>query len=97
MIQIADVTLVYDAINLGRRIDVQWPHEEWREAGGRNRWGSWAPERGMTGAVVHKWTPCHREQGRRSHVDKTILLVNIHDRFVPIAEQGVVDVTQSEL
>ena len=32
-----------------------------------------------------------RDIGRRSHVDKTILLVQIGDKFVPIAESGVTD------
>ena len=41
--------------------------------------------------MVHRWVPCHREIGKRSHVDKTILLVQIGDKFVPIAEAGVVD------
>ncbi len=32
-----------------------------------------------------------REIGKRSHVDKTILLVQLGDKFVPIAESGVID------
>ncbi len=36
-------------------------------------------------------TCIYREIGRRSHVDKTILLVQITDKYVPIAEPGVVD------
>ena len=32
-----------------------------------------------------------RDIGRRSHVDKTILLVQVGDKFVPIAESGVTD------
>lgn len=42
---------VYDCINLGRRIDVQWPSEYMRERGGRNHWGSWFPSAGMDGFV----------------------------------------------
>lgn len=42
---------VYDCINLGRRIDVQWPSEAERERGGRNFWGSWVPIAGMDGLV----------------------------------------------
>lgn len=42
---------VYDCINLGRRIDVQWPSEYQRERGGRNFWGSWVPLAGMDGLV----------------------------------------------
>lgn len=41
--------------------------------------------------VVHKWTPNHRDPKLRSHVDKTILLVQIDDKFVPIAENCVQD------
>ncbi|XP_068632284.1 pecanex-like protein 1 [Battus philenor] len=82
---------VYDCINLGRRIDVQWPSETQRERGGRNFWGSWVPLAGMDGLVVHKWTPNHRDPKLRSHVDKTILLVQIDDKFVPIAENCVQD------
>lgn len=41
--------------------------------------------------VVHRWVPYHRDPSRRSHVDRTILLVKIEDKYVPIAEVGVVD------
>lgn len=82
---------VYDCINLGRRIDVQWPSEYQRERGGRNFWGSWVPLAGMDGLVVHKWTPNHRDPKLRSHVDKSILLIQIDDKFVPIAENCVQD------
>ncbi|CAH0726774.1 unnamed protein product, partial [Brenthis ino] len=82
---------VYDCINLGRRIDVLWPSEQQRERGGRNYWGGWVPMAGMDGLVVHKWTPNHRDPKLRSHVDKSILLVQIDDRFVPIAEHCVQD------
>ncbi|KAJ8719375.1 hypothetical protein PYW08_011550 [Mythimna loreyi] len=82
---------VYDCINLGRRIDVQWPSEAERERGGRNFWGSWVPLAGMDGLVVHKWTPNHRDPKLRSHVDKSILLIQIDDKYVPIAENCVQD------
>ncbi len=77
---------MYDNINLGRRIDPQWPDEGWRSRGGRNSWKDWLPEAGMAGPVVHRWTPCHRETLRRSHVDKTIVLIKIGERYVPIVE-----------
>ena len=80
---------MFDNINQNRRIDVLWPQEDWRASGGKNKWGTWRPERGMQGAVVHRWAPCHRDQVRRSHVDKVILLVQIGERYVPIAEAGV--------
>ncbi|XP_061376785.1 protein pecanex isoform X4 [Danaus plexippus] len=82
---------VYDCINLGRRIDVLWPSEYQRERGGRNHWGSWVPLAGMDGVVVHKWIPNAREPTLRSHVDRSILLVQVGDRFVPVAEPCVRD------
>ncbi|XP_064214797.1 pecanex-like protein 1 isoform X2 [Tribolium castaneum] len=93
-VRIVDPNLVYDAINLGRRIDVTWPTEYMRVRGGRSFWKDWVPETGMEGPVVHRWTPCHKDPGRRSHVDRTILLVQIDDKFVPIAESGVQDLGQ---
>ncbi|CAG9819558.1 unnamed protein product [Phaedon cochleariae] len=90
-IRIVDPNLVYDAINLGRRIDVIWPTEYMRIRGGRSYWKDWVPEALMEGPVVHKWIPCHKDPSKRSHVDRTILLVQIEDRFVPIAESGCQD------
>ncbi|XP_076252556.1 pecanex isoform X2 [Rhynchophorus ferrugineus] len=88
-VKILEPSLVYDCINLGRRIDVSWPTEYMRCRGGRSYWKDWIPEAGMEGPVVHKWTPCHRDPNKRSHVDRTILLVQIDDKYVPIAEIGV--------
>ncbi|RZC36732.1 hypothetical protein BDFB_010711 [Asbolus verrucosus] len=93
-VRIVDPNLVYDAINLGRRIDVSWPAEYMRVRGGRSYWKDWIPETGMEGPVVHRWTPCHKDPGRRSHVDRTILLIQIDDKYVPIAESGVQDLGQ---
>ncbi|CAF3476500.1 unnamed protein product [Rotaria sordida] len=88
---IIDTTAIYDSINLGRRIDVIWPNEQMRLNGGRNVWSGWMPSVGMTGLVVHRWIPRHRDARQRSHIDKCILLVHIdkYDKFVPIAEHGV--------
>ncbi|CAH0560950.1 unnamed protein product [Brassicogethes aeneus] len=90
-VRIVDPNMVYDCINLGRRIDVLWPKEHMRLRGGRSHWKDWVPETGMEGHVVHKWVPCHKDPNRRSHVDRTILLVQIEEKFVPIAESGVQD------
>ena len=50
---------------------------------------------GLYFQIVHKWTPCHREALKRSHVDKTIVLLKIGDRFVPIVESAVQIVVDS--
>ena len=76
-------------MNLGRRIDPSWPDPEWRAKGGRNAWHNWIPLEDMEGPVVHRWTPSHRDPFNRSHTDKTILLLKIGDRYVPISEQAV--------
>lgn len=49
--QILDPNLVYDGINLGRRIDVCWPNDYTRLRGGRSYWRDWVPEAGMEGQV----------------------------------------------
>jgi len=44
--------------------------------------------------VVHLWIPNHRDLSKRSHVDKTIVLLKIDEpslRYVPIAETGILD------
>jgi len=41
--------------------------------------------------VVHQWVPNHRDLSKRSHVDKTIVLLKIDERYVPIAEAGILD------
>lgn len=87
--KIVDPLQVYDNINLGRRIDPLWPDETWRAQGGRNNWKNWIPEEDMEGEVVHTWTPCHREALRRSHVDKTIVLLKLGERYVPIVESAI--------
>lgn len=90
-VRIIDPSLVYDSINLGRRVDVQWPQEDWRAFGGRNGWKDWTPKKGMEGTLVHRWVPGHTDPARRSHIDKNIVLVQLRDNFVPIAETGVLD------
>jgi len=50
-VRIIDANLVYDGLNLGRRIDVVWPDESMRSRGGRSFWQCWVPEDGMEGLV----------------------------------------------
>ena len=38
---------------------------------------------------MHKWVPCHREVLKRSHVDKTIYLLKIENKYVPIVDSAV--------
>ncbi|ESO87723.1 hypothetical protein LOTGIDRAFT_127487 [Lottia gigantea] len=90
-VRIMDPNQVYDNLNLGRRIDVQWPNDDWKQNGGKNSWNDWRPSKGVEGTVVHRWLPGHRDLNKRSHVDKTILLVQIGERYVPVADAGVMD------
>ena len=41
--------------------------------------------------VIHRWVPCSRDSASRSHIDKTILLVQVDDKLVPIIETGVIE------
>lgn len=47
---------IYDCLDLGRRIDVLWPNECMRLAGGRSSWkkSAWEPQEGMVGYTVNK-------------------------------------------
>merc|ERR1712106_718122 len=38
---------------------------------------------------VHKWSPSHANPLNRSHTDKTILLIKLGDKYVPIPETAV--------
>ena len=96
VVRILDPLMVYDNINLGRRIDPVWPDPEWRAQGGRNAWGAWIPREDMKGIVLHRWTPMHPHPMYRSHTDKTILLVKMMDKYVPIAEHAVEMVFQDQ-
>uniref|UniRef100_A0A182SKQ7 Uncharacterized protein n=1 Tax=Anopheles maculatus TaxID=74869 RepID=A0A182SKQ7_9DIPT len=73
---------IYDCLDLGRRIDVTWPNEQFRSSGGRSSWKDWTPQEGMVGNVVHYWQPNHPDHHFRSNVNRTILLVKIGDRHV---------------
>ncbi|XP_053672455.1 protein pecanex [Anopheles nili] len=86
---IVDATQIYDCLDLGRRIDVTWPNEQFRSSGGRSSWKDWSPQEGMVGNVVHYWQPNHPNHHFRSNVNRTILLVKIGERHVPIGEKGI--------
>ncbi|XP_058445647.1 protein pecanex isoform X2 [Malaya genurostris] len=86
---IVDSAQIYDCLDLGRRIDVIWPNEQFRSCGGRSSWKDWQPQEGMVGNVIHYWQPNHPDHYFRSHVNRTILLLKIGERCVPIGEKGV--------
>jgi len=87
--KIVDTAQIYDSINGMRRGEVIWPNEEWRVVGGLSGWNGWYPSIGDEGTVAHRWTPSHKDTSRRSHSDKTIFLVQIDDKYVPVAEAGL--------
>lgn len=88
---IIDSLEVYDCLDLGRRIDVLWPSESMRLAGGRSSWkkSSWEPLDGMAGVLVHYWQPNHPNKRFRSNFNRTLFLVQIGEHFVPVGENGV--------
>ncbi|XP_044293079.1 pecanex-like protein 1 isoform X3 [Varanus komodoensis] len=90
-IQIMDPSQVLEGINLSKRKELQWPDEVIRLKAGRNTWKDWSPQEGMEGHVIHRWVPCSRDPGSRSHIDKTILLVQIEDKYVAVIETGVLE------
>ncbi|XP_016151079.1 pecanex-like protein 1 isoform X5 [Sinocyclocheilus grahami] len=90
-VQIVDVSQVLDVMNHPKRKELVWPDESMRLRSGRNFWRDWSPLEGMEGHVVHRWVPCSRDPVSRSHIDKTILLVQVDDKLVPIIEMGVIE------
>ncbi|XP_031703145.1 pecanex-like protein 1 isoform X4 [Anarrhichthys ocellatus] len=90
-VQVADVGQVLENINLSKRKELQWPDETMRLRAGRTCWRDWSPLEGMEGHVIHRWVPCSRDPANRSHIDKTILLVQVEDKLVPIIETGVIE------
>ncbi|KAL3049653.1 hypothetical protein OYC64_008998 [Pagothenia borchgrevinki] len=90
-VQVADVGQVLENINLSKRKELQWPDETMRLRAGRTCWRDWSPSEGMEGHVIHRWVPCSRDPAHRSHIDKTILLVQVDDKLVPIFETGVIE------
>lgn len=90
-VQIVDLSQVLENINLSKRKELQWPDETMRLRAGRTCWRDWSPLEGMEGHVIHRWVPCSRDPVNRSHIDKTILLVQVEDKLVPIIETGVIE------
>ncbi|XP_038130820.1 pecanex-like protein 1 [Cyprinodon tularosa] len=90
-VQIVDVTQVLENINLPKRKELLWPDESMRLRAGRTCWRDWSPLEGMEGHVIHRWVPCSRDPASRSHINKTILLVQVEDKLVPIIETGVIE------
>lgn len=86
---IVDAAQIYDCLDLGRRIDVTWPNEQFRSYGGRSSWKDWQPQEGMVGNIVHYWQPNHPDHHFRSNVNRTIMLMKIGERYVPIGEKGL--------
>ncbi|XP_045064969.1 pecanex-like protein 1 [Coregonus clupeaformis] len=90
-VQIVDVSQVLEIINLSKRKELQWPDETVRLRAGRSCWRDWRPLEGMEGHVIHRWVPCSRDLTSRSHIDQTILLVQVDEKLVPIIETGVIE------
>ncbi|XP_053457556.1 pecanex-like protein 1 isoform X4 [Nycticebus coucang] len=90
-VQIVDPTQILEGINLSKRKELQWPDEGIRLKAGRNSWKDWSPQEGMEGHVIHRWVPCSRDPGTRSHIDKAVLLVQIDDKYVTVIETGVLE------
>ena len=86
---IVDSGEIYDCLDLGRRIDVDWPNESMRSSGGRSSWKEWQPQEGMVGFVVHYWQPNHPDSHFRSNFNRTLFLLQIGERYVPVGENGV--------
>ncbi|XP_054423312.1 pecanex-like protein 1 isoform X3 [Pteronotus mesoamericanus] len=90
-VQIVDPSQILDGINLSKRKELQWPDEGIRLKAGRNSWKDWSPQEGMEGHVIHRWVPCSRDPATRSHIDKSVLLVQIDDKYVTVVETGVLE------
>ncbi|XP_055855504.1 protein pecanex [Episyrphus balteatus] len=91
---IVDGMEIYDCLDMGRRIDVVWPNEKMRANGGRLSWNDWSPQEGMVGYVVHYWSPNHADQRFRSHVNRTLYLIEIGEHYVPVGERGIKEYNQ---
>ena len=89
-VQVMDTSQVLDSLDVLKATDFGWPRQDWRRRGGKAGWGFWSPRLGMEGTVVHRWTPNHCNAMCQTPVEgRTVLLVELCDRFVPIFESGV--------
>lgn len=90
-VKIRDPSMVIEKLNNSKVFE--WPNEQMRHQGGQSAWKGWFPEEGMEGTVVHIWGPFHLDRSKRTHSEKTILLVKMEGGkyYVPIDEIGVVD------
>ena len=86
---ILDTSVIQDSIN---ERWLRWPETHWQKNGNRNAWRGWYPIEGMGGVVVHEWKPSHPRIEFRSHLGKIIVLVDIEGHFVPILEEGIVEI-----
>lgn len=92
VVQITDMSqVVYSLCNRDHSgvTGLRWPNEEWRSKGPSSGWKDWRPLAGSSGTVVHHWRPFHRDPVYRSTLDKSILLVEIEGRYVPVLEAGI--------
>lgn len=88
-ILITDTAMIQDSIN---ERWLKWPESHWQKNGNRNAWRGWYPVEGMGGIVVHEWKPSHPKIEFRSHLGKIIVLVDIEGYFVPILEDGIMEI-----
>ena len=85
---IIDTSMVQDSIN---ERWLKWPEAHWQKNGNRTAWHGWYPTPGVGGTVVHEWKPSHPKIESRSHLGKIIVLVEIEGHFVPILEDGILE------
>ena len=86
---IIDTSMIQNSIN---ERWLKWPEPHWQKNGNRNAWRGWYPTEGMGGIVVHEWKPSHPRIEFRSHLGKIIVLVDIEGHFVPIVEDGILEI-----
>ncbi|KAI1727558.1 pecanex-like protein 1 [Ditylenchus destructor] len=105
---ITDASKVFNRLNepllASNMMLVSWPNEKWRLDGGKSAWTSHSLSsitEGMTGTIVHIWSPFHPSKMFRSHagvicllrLDKTTIpsaaASQSCDFYVPIQKEGL--------